>query len=82
MTSYILSALFGLTPIASLVFFICSLAAFIIAKKKNKTEPDTYTPEQIKTRKILLIVSSVILGFIVAVIVGFIAILATAVIFM
>ena len=82
MTSIILKYLFINAPLAVLIFFICSLVAYISAKKKNKAAPGTYTPEQITTRKILLIVSSVILGVIVAIIVGFMALLATAVIFM
>ncbi|MBR4292475.1 MAG: hypothetical protein IKT54_02570 [Clostridia bacterium] len=82
MTSFILSIMYGLAPAAILLFFICSLVAYISAKKKNKASPGTYTPEQITTRKIFLIVSSIILGVIVAIVVGFMALLATAVIFM
>ena len=82
MTSGIFGIIYGLTPLAGLVFFICSLVAYISAKKKNETAPGTYTPEQITTRKILLIVSSVILGVIVAIVVGFMALLATAITFM
>lgn len=82
MTSFILSIMYGLAPTAILLFFICSLVAYISAKKKNEAAPGTYTPERITTRKILLIVSSVILGVIVAIVVGFMALLATAVIFM
>jgi len=80
--TFISSVLFFLIPIAALVFFIVSLILYIIAKSKNKRIPGTYSPEQIKTRKICLIVSSIILGIFLVVVLSFIGLLMMAVAFM
>lgn len=55
-------AMFGLPVLAAIVFFIVSLVLFV------KTPKDA--PKR-KTRKVLLIVSAVLMGVIIAAIVGF-----------
>ena len=82
MLSYIVSVLYYLIPVSALTFFAGSLIAFLAAKRKNKQTPGAYSPEQMLTRKICLIISSVILGILVLVVVGFIVLLMTAVAFM
>ncbi len=82
MLSYIVSALYFLIPAAALAFFIVSLVLFLTAKGKNKRFPGTYSPEQMKGRKICLIVSSVIFGILAAVVIGFVCLLMMAVAFM
>ncbi len=72
---------FGI-PVAALVFFIVSLCRFISAKSKNKKNPGTFTAEEVKNRKWLLIISSLIVGVLVAVVIAFIAVISMAVIYM
>lgn len=82
MLYYAAIALYFLIPSAALIFFAWSLVSFIIAKRKNRQVPGAYTDEQIRTRKICLIVSSVIAGIMAAVIIGFMCLLFMAVAFM
>lgn len=69
-------------PVASFIFFICSLISFCTAKGANKRSPGSYSKEELRSRKISLIVSSVIFGIFLTVIIGFIALLYSAVAFM
>ena len=78
----LINFLFSIAPVAAIVFFICSLVAYIGAKRKNASEPNSFTSEQIRKRKTLLIVSSIIFGVLLALIFGIIALLAVAIIFM
>ena len=82
MLSYIVSVLYYLIPVAALAFFAVSLISFLAAKRKNKRAPDTYSPEQMKMKKICLVISSVILGMLAIVVIGFIVLLMMAVAFM
>ncbi len=82
MLSYIISVLYYLIPMAALAFFAGSLIAYLIAKKKNKRVPGTYSDEQMKNRKICLIVSSVIAGILAVVVLAFVGLLMMAVAFM
>lgn len=82
MLSYIISILYYLIPTGAVLFFVGSLIAYNVAKRKNKRVPGTYSPEQIKTRKICLIVSSVIAGILAVVVLAFIGLLMMAVAFM
>ena len=69
-------------PIASFIFFICSLISFFTAKSRNKHSPGSYSMEELRSKKIALIVSSVIFGVILTVIISFIVLLYSAVAFM
>jgi len=80
--SYVISILYYLIPASALVFFIVSLVRFVYARRKNKRSPGTYSEEAMKSRKICLIVSSVIAGILAAVVLGFIGLLMMAVAFM
>lgn len=82
MLSYIISALYYIIPAAALVFFIISFARWRDAKEQNKRTPGTYSPEQMKSRKICLIVASVIAGILAVVVLAFIGLLMMAVAFM
>ena len=79
---FIYDILFSVIPVGVLAFFIVSLFRYLSAKRQNKQAPDTFSPEDIRRRLILLIVSAVILGVMVAVVIGFIALLFMAVAFM
>lgn len=74
--------LFSVIPAGALVFFGISLVRYLDAKRQNKQAPDTFSPEDIRRRLISLIVSSVILGVLAAVVIGFIALMFMAVAFM
>jgi len=82
MLSYIISILYYLIPAAAVLFFVISLSLYREAKHRNKIAPGTYSDEQIKTRKICLIISSVIAGALVVVVLAFIFLLMMAVAFM
>ena len=82
MLSYIISALYYIIPAAALIFFGVSLFRYHYAKYKNKRTPGTYSPDQIKSRKICLIVSSIIAGILDVVVLAFIGLLMMAVAFM
>lgn len=79
---YLIQFIFYGIPIAALWFFFSSLYRYLSAKRKNKTEPDSFSVEEMKKRKLLLIVSSVIAGVLVAVVVAFAILLFSAVAFM
>ena len=78
----IVEALYYIIPAAALIFFGISLFRCCYAKHKNKRAPGTYTPEQMKSRKICLVISSVIAGIMAVVILSFIGLLMMAVAFM
>ena len=82
MLSYLISILYYLIPAAAITFFVGSLISYFIAKNKNKQVPGTYSEEQMKTRKICLIASSVIAGLLLIVVLAFIGLLMMAVAFM
>ena len=69
-------------PVAAIVFFVVSLCRFISAKSKNKKEPGIFSAEEIKNRKLLLIISLLIVGVLVAVVIAFIVVLSMAVMHM
>ncbi len=79
---YLAEILFYLIPIGSVAFFIVSLVAFCTSKNANKRSPGSYTEKQLKTRKILLIISSIIMGVMVAVVVGLMALLFIGIAYM
>ena len=82
MTYYLILALYYIIPAAALIFFGVSLFRYCYAKHKNMHTPGTYSNEQMKTRKICLIVSSVIAGILAVVVLAFIGLLMMAVAFM
>lgn len=71
-----------LIPLMSIVFFIVSLVGFLDAKKHYKAEPTEMNAQKKSAAKTLLIVSSVIMGVLLAVIIGFMALMFMAVAYM
>ena len=69
-------------PIILIALFGVSLYRYISAKKQNKVTPGTFSDAEIKKRKIMLIVLSVIAGVLAVIVVGFIALMFMAVAFM
>jgi len=71
--------LYFLIPLAAVAFFLVSMVRWLQAKD---APPGTFTPEQLRTRKLLFVISAAVAGVLVAVIVGFFLLLMTAVAFM
>ena len=82
MLSYIYSFLFFAIPVSMVAFFGISLYRFARAVSANKKNPETFSADEIKKRRLLFIVSAVIAAVLVAVVVGFIALLFMAVAYM
>ena len=78
----IVEALYYIIPAAAVLLFGISLFRYCYAKHKNKRTPGTYSEEQMKSRKICLIVASVIAGILAVVVLAFIGLLMMAVAFM
>ncbi len=79
---YLTEALFYGIPLAAFVFLIICLVRYRDAKNKNKEVPGTFTETQIKTRKWLLILASVIAGVFALVVIAFAVLLFLAIAFM
>ena len=74
--------LFFSIPTAALIAFVVSLCRYFSAMKKNKLFPGTYAADELKKRKTALIVWGIIAGILVAMVVGIIVLLFTAIAFM
>ena len=74
--------LFFAIPTISVVAFGVSLYRYLSAKKKNKLSPGTYVANELKKRKTALIVWGLIAGILVAMVIGIIVLLFTAIAFM
>ena len=74
--------LFFSIPIILIALFGISVYRYVSAKKQNKAAPGTFSDAEIKKRKIILIVLSVVTGVLAAIVIGFIVLLFMAVAFM
>ena len=74
--------LFFSIPIILIALFGISVYRYVSAKKQNKVAPGTFSDDEIKKRKIMLIVLSVITAVLAAIGIGFIVLLFMAVAFM
>lgn len=79
---FIYDFLFFAIPIAAMLFFGISLYRYCSAKSKNKKIPESFPPAEMKSRLIMLIVSSVIMGVLLLIVIGFIAMLFMAIAYM
>ena len=82
MTATLMSTIFFAVPILALIFFISCLTGYLHAKYVNKHRPGTYNERQMKNKMTLLVIASVIAGMLLAVVIGLIVLLFTAVAFM
>lgn len=82
MVGILLSTLLYLIPLVAIVFFIVSLCNYVAAKKAYKAEPNELNAHKKQTTKTLLIVSSIIMGVLLAVIIGLVALMYMAVAYM
>jgi len=69
-------------PVAAIIFFVVSLCLYFSTKKQNKLQPGSVSTQTLRSRKTMLIVSSVIAGVLVVVFLAFVALLFMAVAFM
>ena len=74
--------LFYAIPAALIILFLVVRNRYKSAKKQNEAFPGTDSDEEIKRRKIVMIIVGVIGGAIITVVVGFTALLFLAVAFM
>ncbi len=70
--------LFGI-PIILIILCCVSLGRYISAKKQNKVSPGTFSDSEIKKRKIMLAILSVVTSVFIAIVIGFMALLYMAV---
>lgn len=81
--TYSLSIIFFcLLILVPIVFFVVSLALYISAKRKNRQVTSPYIQKEMATYKVLLIISSVILGLLLAVVITFAVLFFFAIAFM
>lgn len=69
-------------PLAAIVFFVVSVYRYVKAKRANKRQPGTFSEEEVNSRKLCMIVSSVIMGILVLIVVGLAVLLFMAVAYM
>lgn len=82
MTSILFSALIYLIPLAAIVFFIASICCYVVARSRYNTEPSDLNAQKKSATKTLLIVSSIIMGVLLVVVIGFMALMFSAVAYM
>lgn len=82
MTGSFISVLLFAVPIGSIIFFVVSLVLFLTARSANKENPGTYNESQINTRRVLLIVSSILAFVVISAIITIISLLYMAVAYM
>lgn len=70
-TSFIKTWSLVIFCVAVVIAFVFSLVRYISAKRANKKAPETYTIEEIESRKTFLIAMSIIFGLILLIFVGF-----------
>ncbi|MBE6852599.1 MAG: hypothetical protein E7505_03900 [Ruminococcus sp.] len=78
----IFNILFLGIPLALIVLFVVSLCRYKSAVKQNKKVPGAFSDEEIKKRRTILTVFSVIAGIIAVIVIGLIALMFMAVAFM
>lgn len=80
--SSLVTVSFFAIPILTVVFFIRSLIRYLSGKKANKNAPGTISDDVMRERKIMLIISSILMGLFVTVVVCLIALIPAAVAYM
>ena len=78
----VIDIMFFAIPALLLCFFVFSLYRYLHAKKINKSAPNSFSQNEIKYRKTMLIVSSIIAALFAFIVIGFIFLLYMAIAFM
>ena len=76
MVGFLYSLIVTLLPLGTIVFFIVSLVRYVSGKRAGCKEAE------MKRRKVLLVVSAILMGVLVASIIGIIALLYMAIAYM
>jgi hypothetical protein len=79
---YIYYALFFALPLLTVVFFGVSLFRYLSARNANKKQPNAFSADEMKKRKLIFVISSVVAGVFVAIVIGVISLLCMAIAFM
>lgn len=79
---YIVQILFWGIPIGTAALFLTSLTLYILGRRRNKKQPDSVPARTQRTRLLLAIISGTVLATLALVVIGLIALLATAVAYM
>jgi hypothetical protein len=79
---YVFYVLFFALPFLTVGFFGISLFRYLGAKKANKKNPDTFSSDEIKKRKLLFIISTVVMGVFVTIVIGVTVLLCMAIAYM
>lgn len=79
---FLFGVIFYILPITLIALFGVSLYRYIYAKKQNKIAPCTFCDDEVKKRKISLIVFSVLAGAFIAIFIGLIALMLTSISYM
>lgn len=74
--------LFFLIPAVLLVLFGVCLYRYVSARRRNKREPGSFTPAQMRTRFVLLVLSGVVAITLVGMVIGLTILLFLAVAYM
>lgn len=82
MFSILYDILFFGIPALLVILTGVSIYRFVSAKKKNRQAPGTFSEEEIRKRKIAMIVLSVITGVLAVIVIGLIVLLFMAVAYM
>lgn len=80
--AYIFSILLYMIPLLFFAFFIISLVMYIKTIKQNKKCPDSTLQAKITTWRVLLIVSSVLAGIMLAIVIAIIALMYMVIAYM
>ncbi len=78
----LLPILYLAVPTLALFFFAATLTLYLTARRKNKKIPGSVSAVSLKNRKLWLIVSSIVLGVMLLVVLGFMGLLLLSVAFM
>lgn len=79
---YVFYVLFFALPFLTVGFFGISLFRYLSARNANRKNPDTFSADEIKKRKLLFIISSVVMGVFVTIVIGVIVLLCMAIAYM
>lgn len=79
---YLSEIIYYAIPAAAVLFFFISLFRYLSGRHRNRRQPGSVSEQSMRTRRILLIISSVIAGILVAFVAALIALMMLAVAYM
>lgn len=82
MIGVLMSTLIYMIPLAAIAFFVVSLCNFTGAKRQFKAEPNEMNEQKKNTAKTVFITSLVIMGVLLVIVIGFMALMFMAIAYM